>query len=127
MNLLTSKDLDWFETEINGRKVYILSFDIDHDLYLVDNNVYKCNKRLNELTLEFENENLDDLLNDIEVYCKKNGVKSFWSPLMDWKGYKLSPKQKELAKKLNVDFKYSWDLHCYISKMNAYKVLKEVL
>ena len=36
MSLLTSSNnLDWFETEVKGRQVYILSFDIDHDLYLI--------------------------------------------------------------------------------------------
>ncbi|QYE96680.1 hypothetical protein [Paraclostridium sordellii] len=71
MNILTSKDLDFFETEIKGKKVSILSFDIDHDLYLVENRVFKCNKTLNELTLEFENDDLDELLNNIKDYCKK--------------------------------------------------------
>lgn len=126
----TMIDLDWFETDVNGKRVRILSFDIDYDLYLLkkDNyKIFKCNKRSNELTLEFENKDLNELLRIIEDYCKTSGGKSFWSPLMDWKGYKLSYKQRELADKLNVDFKYGWDLHCYISKMNAYKVLKEVI
>ena len=127
MNILTSKDLDFFECEIKEKKVYILSFDIDHDLYLVENRVFKCNKRSNELTLEFENDDLDELLNNIEDYCKNSGIKSFWSPDEMWKNYKLSPKQKALSKSWDVKFNNSWDFHKYMSRYIAYKVLNVML
>lgn len=128
MNLLTSKDLDWFESEVKGKKVYILSFDIDTDLYLIEGyKVFKCNKKSNELALEFENDNLEELLNDIEDYCKNSGIKSFWSPNEMWKNYKLSPKQKALSKSWDIKFNNSWEFHKYMSRYIAYKVLNVML
>lgn len=126
MNLLTSKDLDWFETEIKGKKVYILSFDIDHDLYLVENRVFKCSKKLNELTLEFENDDLDELLNEIENYCKKNGVKSFYKKA-DWKSYRLSYRQQEVANKLGVKFKTSGEFNRYLSILKCNNLMSELI
>lgn len=123
-------DLDWFETEINGKRVRILSFDIDYDLYLLkkDNyKIFKCNKRSNELTLEFENEDLNELLRIIEDHCKTSGVKSFWSPDEMWKNYKLSQKQKGLAKIWNMTFNNTLEFHQYMSKYIAYKVLHEII
>ncbi|WP_290060229.1 hypothetical protein [Paraclostridium bifermentans] len=129
MNLLTS-NLDFFESKVKGKQVYILSFDIDHDLYLIKFNnykVFKVNKKSNELNLEFSNEDLDEILNDIEDYCKKAGIKSFWSPNEMWKNYKLSPKQKDLSKSWNIKFNNSWEFHQYMSKYIAYKVLNELV
>lgn len=127
MNLLTSKNLDWFETEINERKVYILSLDIDYDLYVVEGyKVYKCNKRSNELTLELENENLDELLIDIEDYCKRNGVKSFYKDA-DWKRYRLSYRQKEIADKLGVKFKTSGEFHRYLSILKCNNLMNKLI
>ncbi|CEQ26777.1 hypothetical protein [Paraclostridium sordellii] len=126
MNLLTSKDLDWFECEIKEKKVYILSFDIDHDLYLVENRVFKCNKTLNELTLEFENDDLDELLNNIKDYCKKNGVKSFYKKA-DWKSYRLSYRQQEVANKLGVKFKTSGEFNRYLSILKCNNLMSELI
>ncbi|QEZ67748.1 hypothetical protein D4A35_01910 [Paraclostridium bifermentans] len=128
MNLLTS-NLDWFETEIKGKQVYILSFDIDHDLYLIKFNnykVFKVNKKTNELTLEFSNEDLDNLLNDIEDYCKKNGVKSFYKDA-DWKRYRLSYRQQEVANKLGVKFKTSGEFNKYLSILKCNNLMNELI
>lgn len=128
MNLLTS-NLDWFETEIKGKQVYILSFDIDHDLYLIKFNnykVFKVNKKSNELTLEFSNEDLDNLLNDIEDYCKKNGVKSFYKDA-DWKRYRLSYRQQEVANKLGVKFKTSGEFNKYLSILKCNNLMDELI
>lgn len=128
MNLLTS-NLDWFETEIKGKQVYILSFDIDHDLYLIKFNnykVFKVNKKSNELTLEFSNEDLDNLLNDIEDYCKKNGVKSFYKDA-DWKRYRLSYRQQEVANKLGVKFKTSGEINKYLSILKCNNLMNELI
>lgn len=128
MNLFTS-NLDWFETEIKGKQVYILSFDIDHDLYLIKFNnykVFKVNKKSNELILEFSNEDLDNLLNDIGYYCKKNGVKSFYKDA-DWKRYRLSYRQQEVANKLGVKFKTSGEFNKYLSILKCNNLMNELI
>lgn len=129
MNLLTS-NLDWFEAgEVKGKQVYILSFDIDHDLYLIKFNnykVFKVNKKSNELILEFSNEDLDNLLNDIEDYCKKNGVKSFYKDA-DWKRYRLSYRQQEVANKLGVKFKTSGEFNKYLSILKCNNLMDELI
>lgn len=128
MNLFTS-NLDWFETEIKGKQVYILSFDIDHDLYLIKFNnykVFKVNKKSNELILEFSNEDLDNLLNGIEDYCKKNGVKSFYKDA-DWKRYRLSYRQQEVANKLGVKFKTSGEFNKYLSILKCNNLMNELI
>ncbi|KKX99833.1 MULTISPECIES: hypothetical protein [Paraclostridium] len=128
MNLLTS-NLDWFETEIKGKQVYILSFDIDHDLYLIKFNnhkVFKVNKKSNELTLEFSDEDIDNLLNGIEDYCKKNGVKSFYKDA-DWKRYRLSYRQQEVANKLGVKFKTSGEFNKYLSILKCNNLMNELI
>lgn len=128
MNLLTS-NLDWFETEIKGKQVYILSFDIDHDLYLIKFNnykVFKVNKKSNDLTLEFSDEDLDTLLNGIEDYCKKNGVKSFYKDA-DWKRYRLSYRQQEVANKLGVKFKTSGEFNKYLSILKCNNLMNELI
>ena len=128
MNLLTS-NLDWFEAEVKGKQVYILSFDIDHDLYLIKFNnykVFKVNKKSNELTLEFSNEDLDEILNDIEDYCKKNGVKSFYKDV-DWKRYRLSYRQQEVANKLGVKFKTSGEFNKYLSILKCNNLMNELI
>ena len=131
INLLTSYNLDWFETEIKGKQVYILSFDIDYDLYLFKQDdeyvVYKCNKKSNELTLKFKNDDLDMTLQEVKLYCRSSGIMSFWLPEMDWKGYTLSYKQQKLAKNWNIKFNNTWEFHMYMSKFIANKVLKGLL
>lgn len=128
MNLLTS-NLDWFESEVKGKQVYILSFDIDHDLYLIkfnNYNVFKVNKKSNELILEFSNEDLDNLLNDIDDYCKKNGVKSFYKDA-DWKRHRLSYRQQEVANKLGVKFKTSGEFNKYLSILKCNNLMNELI
>lgn len=128
MNLLNS-NLDWFEAEVKGKQVYILSFDIDHDLYLIKFNnykVFKVNKKSNELTLEFSDEDIDNLLNGIEDYCKKNGVKSFYKDA-DWKRYRLSYRQQEVANKLGVKFKTSGEFNKYLSILKCNNLMNELI
>ena len=124
------KILDFFETDVNNKTVYILHVNIDIDLYLVKLNNYKvltCNKRNNECVLEFSKDSKEEVLEEIYNFVRKNGYETFYNKYSIWKESSLSYKQKELANKLNLECETSGDFNKYLSKLKCKKVLKDVI
>ena len=103
-SILTSSNLDWFTTNINGKQVAVLSSKIDtHYVVRKEENEFKCYLYHNlqnydyEFTLFDESDNLQELQQNIESLAMNEGS-NYINPNAPWKFEKATDKQIKASK-----------------------------